>query len=83
MYQCENLNEAVQIFSSSLSNILDCMAPVKKIQIRNRFAPWLSEATKQLMKERDFAQITASETKKAEDQKDYKNLETKLQIDYD
>ena len=50
------VNEALRIFNDKLMNILDLHAPVKTIQIRNNYAPWLSNSTKELMKERDIAQ---------------------------
>ena len=40
------------------------MAPVRKIQARARFATWLSEETKKLMRSRDYAKQRASESKK-------------------
>ena len=54
------------------------MAPVRKIQVRTRFAPWLSNETKKLMKERDYAQLRASESKENDDISDYKNLRNRV-----
>ena len=62
LYLCEDLNMAVNIFTEKITSILDSLAPVKTIQVRNNFAPWLSDNTKQLMKERDIAQHRASVT---------------------
>ena len=50
------------------------MAPVRKIQVRTRFAPWLSAETKRLMRARDYAQQRASDSKKMEDMKEFKSL---------
>ena len=54
------------------------MAPVRKIQVRTRFAPWLSDETKKLMKGRDYAQLRASESKDNDDFNDYKNLRNRV-----
>ena len=78
LYQCENLNLAVHIFSASLTQILDKMAPVRKIQVRSRFAPWLSSETKTLMRERDYAQSRASESRKTDDISNYKKLRNRV-----
>ena len=78
LYQCENVNEAVRIFSEKLTKVLDQMAPVKTFQIRSNFSPWLSEATKELMQERNISQRIASETKKPEDWLKYKILRNKV-----
>ena len=74
LYQCEDVEQAVAIFTQKITSILDSMAPVRKIQARARFAPWLSEETKKLMRSRDYAQQRASESKKIEDMKEFKNL---------
>ena len=74
LYQCEDVEQAVAIFTRKITTILDSMAPVRKIQARTRFAPWLSEETKKLMRSRDYAQQRASESKKIEDIKEFKNL---------
>ena len=54
------------------------MAPVKTFQVRSNFSPWLSETTKELMKERNNYQRIASETKKPEDWLKYKLLRNKI-----
>ena len=50
------------------------MAPIKSIQIRTKYAPWLSDQTKSIMKERDRAQKYAQQTNNYEDWRKYKNL---------
>ena len=45
VYSCENANMAAQILTSKLSKILDSMAPIRTIQVRTKYAPWLSEST--------------------------------------
>ena len=60
LYLCEDVNTAVQILSSKIVFILDTMAPLKTIQIRTNYSPWLSKDTLDLMKERDKQQKLAS-----------------------
>ena len=48
------------------------MAPVKVIQVRSSYAPWMSAETKAMVKERNLAQEKASETQNEEDWKNYK-----------
>ena len=78
LYQCEDLNQAVLIFSRRTSKLLDKMAPVKKIQVRVRFTTWLSDETKKLMKERDYAQLRASQSNKTDDIHEFKNLRNRV-----
>lgn len=63
MYLCEDVNTAVKILSEKLTFILDTMAPMKTIQVRKKYVPWLSKATLNLMKERDALQKHAAESK--------------------
>ena len=78
IYLCEDVNTAVELLSSKITFILDTMAPMKTIQVRTRYAPWLSKQTIQLMKERDQQQKTASETKKREDWWKFKALRNQI-----
>ena len=57
VYKCENVNDAVQVFTKLVCEILDRddMAPIKTFQQRRKYATWLSEETKLLMAERDEA----------------------------
>ena len=74
LYSCDDADEAVSIFTQKLTNILDEMAPIKKYQIHPKYAPWLSESTKELMKERDLSQKKAAKSGKNDDWKDFKKL---------
>jgi hypothetical protein len=78
VYSCEDTENAVQIFSQKLTDILDQMAPIKKFQVRSHYAPWLTSATKEMMTERDLAQKKASESGKNEDWKQFKKLRNKM-----
>ena len=53
MLCCEDLDTATEIFTRKIRFILNCHAPWIVFQQRKFFSPWLTEETKQLMKERD------------------------------
>ena len=74
LYSCEDVNSACELLTSKLTRILDDMAPIKTIQIRVKYAPWLSESTKKLLKERNAAQRTASASGDIDDWRYYKHL---------
>ena len=54
LYLCEDVEQAVYILTSNLTTILDQLAPIRTIQMRTRYAPWLSSDTKALIKEREM-----------------------------
>ena len=74
LYQTTTVDSAVNILTTKLTQILDKLAPIKTIQIRTNYSPWLSERTKDLMTERNSAQQYASVTKLPEDWNKYKGL---------
>ena len=51
--------------TDKLTSVLDKFAPIKTIQVRSKYAPWLDDETKTVMAERDKAQQAAA---KSEDQ---------------
>jgi hypothetical protein len=56
VYACNDVDIAVDIFTKKLTEILDRMAPIKKFQIKRKYAAWLTDITKEKMKTRDLAQ---------------------------
>ena len=68
------MEPVVELLSSKLTNLLDKYAPIRKIQIRSQYAPWLTEQSKVLMRERDDAQKQAASSKCPEDWRVYKSL---------
>ena len=78
IYQCENVDAAVQLFSEKLTRILDQLAPIKTVQTRTRYAQWLSQPTKLLIEKRDQAQSRASSSKLEEDWKVFKSLRNQV-----
>ena len=69
VYNCSNVDEAVDIFTRLVCNILDRedMAPVRTFQQRRQYAPWLSEETKSEMANRDSAVSRARVSQQPED----------------
>ena len=78
MYASEDVDVAVDIFTNKLTEILDKMAPVKKFQVRTRYAAWLSEDSKEKIMERDRAQEAAALSGSQEDWAGYKRLRNGL-----
>ena len=54
------------------------MAPVRKYQIRNKYAPWLTNSSKSLLTDRDLAQKKATETGNDDDWKTFRKLRNQL-----
>ena len=78
IYQCEDVDLALKMLSDNLIAILDRMAPIRTIQIRENYAPWLSYETKKLMAERDSAQQMAAQSKLESDWTLFKRLRNKV-----
>ena len=77
-YYCENPDLAAEKFTNKLTQILDVMAPVKTVQIRNNYAPWLSPDLRTKMKARDKAQEKSAKSGKDEDWTEYKRLRNQI-----
>ena len=71
---CTDVNEAAELLVSKMNRILDIMAPVRTIQCRSKYAPWLSEETKNLQNERNAAQETAAQSDSPEDWRMFRSL---------
>ena len=78
LYLSTDVNQAVQILSDKITFILDVMAPIRTIQVRTKYAPWLSKETIRLMKERDNLQRIAAESKRREDWVQFKSLRNRI-----
>lgn len=62
MVNSECANEAAEIFTKGLTKVLDKLSPLRTIQVRNNYAPWLSDNTKELTSRRREAQARAAIT---------------------
>ena len=67
-------NTATNLLVEKLTKILDLLAPVKTIQVRSKYVPWLSDETRKLQVERNCAQERAAHTSDPEDWRHYKSL---------
>ena len=45
---CHNVNLCVKMLTEKVNSVLDMLAPIKKIQMRHNYAPWMSKETKNL-----------------------------------
>ena len=68
----EDVEVAVNMVTQQLTAILDVMAPVKVVQTRAHYATWLSESSKEKIKDRNEAQKKAAQTKLKRDWDEYK-----------
>ena len=78
LYLCGDVNLAVQLLSDKITCILDVMAPMRTIQVRTLYAPWLTKETIALMKERDQSQKIAALTRNREDWIKFKSLRNRV-----
>ena len=53
LYETNNVDEATEIFTQQLNSIIDKHAPLKVIQNRSNYIPYISKTTKDTMFERD------------------------------
>ena len=85
VYQCEDVEKAVNILTHKITTVLNKHAPIRTIQVRSKYAPWLSEATKELMQKRNTAQMVATISKNIDAIRQYRNLRNRVtnMIKYD
>ena len=74
IFSCNNVDAAAELLTVKFTEILDDMAPVRKIQTRKNYAPWLSKSTKILQGERDAAQEHAAGTDDPDDWRLFRSL---------
>ena len=74
VYNASDVNEAVELLTNKINEALDKHAPVKTIQVRSHYAPWISDHTKLLMRQRDLAQQAAAVSQDDDQWREYKNL---------
>ena len=73
-----NIEEASALFSGIFGSILNKHAPLKIFQVRNNYAPWISEETKQMQTARDTLKKEAAEENSNEKFEAYKSLRNKI-----
>ena len=78
IYSIDSANEAAENLSSKLNEALDRWAPVKKVQVKPMYRPWISKETKGLMNQRDYSQELASRTNNPDDWRKFRNLRNRV-----
>ena len=53
VYSCNDVNIATGLLTEKLTSVLDRFAPIKTVQVKGRYAPWLTDTTKSAMNQRD------------------------------
>ena len=62
IYALTDVNGAVSLLTEKLTAVLDRFAPIRTVQVLTKYAPWLTETTKNTMKERDAVYAAAAST---------------------
>ena len=78
VYMCTDVDKAVRLLSSKITSILDKMAPMKTVQVRTNYNPWISQETKTVMLERDELQKRAAEAGDLDLWRRYKHLRNQV-----
>ena len=74
IYSTSDVDSAVAMLTSKLCTVLDKFAPVKTVQIRSNYAPWLNEEVRKLISQRDAAQLVAAHSQCQDSWRYYRNL---------
>ena len=74
LFMSEDTNQAAILLTNKITGILDIFAPIRTIQVRTKYAPWLSTSSKTSIQERDAAQSKAAQFGDRDDWRHYKNI---------
>ena len=74
IYSASNVDSAVEMLTNKLCAVLDKFAPVKTVQIRSNYAPWLNGEVRELIRQRDTAQMIASHSQCQDSWRHYRNM---------
>ena len=78
MHMTEDIETAADVFTEVFSQVLEKHAPLKIIQNRNNYVPYISKELNVLRSERNFLKEKAAETGHAEDYRNYKQLRNEV-----
>ena len=76
--ECTDVDNAVEMLTTKLNSVLDELAPIRTFQTRVNYAPWLSEGTKFLKKQREEAQEKAARTNDLEDWRFFRTIRNQV-----
>ena len=68
---CENVDEAWAFFKLHFLSVLDLLAPIKEVRIKQRTKPWISSEMLDLIRNRDNSLTTFSRSKIENDYNQY------------
>ena len=83
LYKMENIDVANDFLESRILEIMDELCPMKVIQYRSNYKPWVTEATKEKMLERDNAMKLARSTGDPANWKHYRALRNRVNTEVD
>ena len=78
VYKSADVNFAVEFFTENFLGVLDLHAPMRTIQTRTKYAPWLSESTKKLISKRNEIQKVAALNPNSESWNKFKKLRNEV-----
>ena len=58
VYNTSDVDTAERLLTERITRVLDKFAPVKTIQVKPSYAPWLTDQVKEAMTQRDRAQLS-------------------------
>ena len=76
---CDCSNAAWAAFKSIVLNILDEIAPVKEVRLKQRTEPWISSEILEMISSRDQCLVLFKKNKKSADYDEFKHLRNKVQ----
>ena len=62
IHNADDIDEATEVFTKAFKDVLDKHAPLKVIQNRNNYIPYISDELKEKMKNRDKLKVEAATT---------------------
>ena len=76
---CSDVNQAWSTFESLFTGVLDIVAPVKEVRLKQRAEPWFTCDILDLIKERDSVLLHYKKSKNSDVYKEYCKLRNKVQ----
>ena len=78
VHQATNIEDAGEAFNNAFLKTFDLHAPIKVIQNRSNYVPYVTNELKELMAERDRLKLSASKSGDNQDFQNYKTLRNEL-----